>query len=58
MRIGANLAVIVSTAPPDSLVEFGRMPHPFPPPHAGQGWEGVDGVWMAGLRAWPALAVA
>ena len=27
---------------PDSLVEFGR----------------VDGVWVAGLRAWPALAVA
>ena len=40
--IGANLAVIVSTALPDNVVEFGR----------------VDGVWMAGLRAWPALAVA
>jgi hypothetical protein len=40
--IGANLAVLVSTALPDSLVEFGR----------------VDGVWVAGLRAWPALAVA
>jgi len=40
--IGANLAVIVSTALPDSLVEFGRL----------------DGVWVAGLRAWPALAVA
>jgi hypothetical protein len=40
--IGANLAVLVSTALPDSLVEFGR----------------IDGVWVAGLRAWPALAVA
>jgi hypothetical protein len=40
--IGANLAVIVSTALPDGIVEFGR----------------VDGVWVAGLRAWPALAVA
>jgi hypothetical protein len=40
--IGANLAVLVSTALPDSVVEFGR----------------VDGVWVAGLRAWPALAVA
>jgi hypothetical protein len=40
--IGANLAVLVSTALPDTLVEFGR----------------IDGVWVAGLRAWPALAVA
>src|SRR6516165_268109 len=40
--IGANLAVLVSTALPDGLVEFGRL----------------DGVWVAGLRAWPALAVA
>jgi hypothetical protein len=40
--IGANLAVIVSTALPDGIVEFGRL----------------DGVWVAGLRAWPALAVA
>ena len=32
----------VSTALPDSVVEFGRL----------------DGVWVAGLRAWPALAVA
>ena len=40
--IGANLAVLVSTALPDSVVEFGR----------------VDGVWVAGLRAWPALALA
>ena len=40
--IGANLAVIVSTALPDGIVEFGR----------------IDGVWVAGLRAWPALAVA
>ena len=35
--IGANLAVIVSTALPDNVVEFGRMPPPFPPPHAGEG---------------------
>jgi hypothetical protein len=40
--IGANLAVIVSTALPDGIVEFGR----------------VDGVWVTGLRAWPALAAA
>jgi hypothetical protein len=40
--IGANLAVIVSTALPDSIVAFGRL----------------DSVWAAGLRAWPALAVA
>jgi hypothetical protein len=40
--IGANLAVIVSTALPDGIVEFGR----------------IDGVWVAGLRAWPALALA
>jgi hypothetical protein len=40
--IGAGLAVIVSTALPDGIVEFGR----------------VDGVWVAGLRAWPALAAA
>jgi hypothetical protein len=40
--VGANLAVIVSTALPDGIVEFGC----------------VDGVWVAGLRAWPALAVA
>jgi hypothetical protein len=40
--IGANLAVIVSTVLPDGIVEFGR----------------IDGVWVAGLRAWPALAVA
>jgi hypothetical protein len=33
--IGANLAVVASTALPDSLVEFGRL----------------DGVWVAGLRA-------
>ena len=41
-EIGANLAVIVSTALPDGVVEFGR----------------IDGVWVAGLRAWPALALA
>jgi hypothetical protein len=40
--IGANLAVLLSTALPDSVVEFGR----------------VDGVWVARLRAGPALAVA
>jgi hypothetical protein len=40
--IGATLAVIVSTALPDEIVEFGR----------------IDGVWVAGLRAWPALATA
>ena len=40
--IGANLAVIVSTALPDGIVEFGR----------------IDGVWIAGLRVWPALALA
>ena len=40
--IGADLAVIVSTALPDGIVEFGR----------------IDGVWVAGLRAWPALALA
>jgi hypothetical protein len=40
--LGANLAVIVSTALPDGVAEFGRL----------------DGVWVAGLRAWPALATA
>jgi hypothetical protein len=40
--IGGNLAVIVSTALPEGIVEFGR----------------IDGVWVAGLRAWPALALA
>ena len=40
--IGANLAVIVSTALPDVIAEFGR----------------IDGVWVTGLRAWPALATA
>jgi hypothetical protein len=39
---GAALAVIVATALPDGVVEFGL----------------VDGVWVAGLRAWPALAAA
>jgi hypothetical protein len=34
--------VLVSTALPEGIVEFGR----------------IDGVWVAGLRAWPALAVA
>jgi hypothetical protein len=40
--LGANLAVIVSTALPDGIVEFGRL----------------DGVWIASLRAWPGLAIA
>jgi hypothetical protein len=40
--LGANLAVIVSTALPDDLGPFGRL----------------DGVWVAGLTAWPALASA
>jgi hypothetical protein len=40
--LGANLAVLVSTALPDGIVEFGR----------------IDGVWVASLRAWPALALA
>ena len=38
----ANLAVIISTALPEGVVEFGR----------------VDDVWVAGRRAWPALAMA
>jgi hypothetical protein len=40
--VGANLAVLVSAALPDGIVEFGR----------------IDGVWIASLRAWPALALA
>ena len=40
--MGANLAVLVSTALPDGIVEFGR----------------IDGVWVSSLRAWPALALA
>jgi hypothetical protein len=40
--IGANLAVIVSTALPDGVVELGY----------------VEGVWVASLRTWPALAFA
>jgi hypothetical protein len=39
--MGANLAVLVSTALPDGIVEFGRP----------------DGVWVASLRTWPALAL-
>jgi hypothetical protein len=39
--VGANLAVMVSTALPDGIVEFGR----------------IDGVWVANLRTWPALAL-
>jgi hypothetical protein len=40
--LSAALAVIVSAALPEGIVEFGL----------------VDGVWVAGLRAWPALAAA
>lgn len=39
---GANLAVLVSVALPDGFSEFGQ----------------IDGVWIASLRAWPALATA
>ena len=39
--ITANLAVIVSAALPEGIAEFGR----------------VDGIWVASLRAWPALAL-
>ncbi|HEY7302195.1 MAG TPA: DUF2130 domain-containing protein [Xanthobacteraceae bacterium] len=39
--LGANLAVLVSTALPDGIVEFGR----------------IEGVWVTSLRAWPALAL-
>jgi hypothetical protein len=39
---GASLAVLVSAALPDDIVEFGR----------------IQGVWVASLRAWPALALA
>jgi hypothetical protein len=40
--VGANLAVLISTALPEDIVEFGR----------------IDGVWVTGLRVWPALALA
>ena len=40
--VGANLAVLVSVALPAELGEFGQ----------------IDGVWVASLRAWPALALA
>jgi len=39
---GANIAVLVSVALPDAVGEFGQ----------------IDGVWIASLRAWPALACA
>ncbi len=39
---GAAVAVLVSVALPDGIEGFGR----------------IDGVWVAGLRAWPALGVA
>ena len=40
--VGANLAVLVSVALPTECGEFGR----------------IDGVGIASLRAWPALAIA
>jgi hypothetical protein len=40
--VRAGLAVLVSAALPDGIAEFGR----------------IDGVWIASLRAWPALALA
>jgi len=40
--VGANLAVLVSVTLPADIGEFGQ----------------IDGVWVASLRAWPALAVA
>lgn len=39
---GASLAVLVSVALPEGIHEFGQL----------------DGVWIASVRAWPALAVA
>jgi hypothetical protein len=39
---GAGAAVLVSVALPDGIEGFGR----------------IDGVWVAGVRTWPALAVA
>lgn len=40
--VGASLAVLVSVALPGEIREFGR----------------VNGVWVASLNAWPALALA
>jgi hypothetical protein len=40
--VGGNLAVLVSAVLPNTVQEFGL----------------VEGVWIASLRAWPALAVA
>ena len=40
--VGASIAVLVTVALPDGVIEFGQL----------------DGVWVAGLRAWPALATA
>jgi hypothetical protein len=40
--VGAATAVLVSVVLPDGIEGFGR----------------IDGVWVAGLRAWPALALA
>jgi len=40
--VGAVAAVLVSVALPDGIEGFGR----------------IDGIWVAGLKTWPALAVA
>lgn len=40
--VGGNIAVLVSSALPEGMHEFGLM----------------EGVWVASRRAWPALAVA
>lgn len=40
--VNGNLAILVTSALPDGLHEFGQL----------------DGVWIASRRAWPALAVA
>lgn len=40
--VNGNLSILVSSVLPDGIQEFGQM----------------DGVWIAGRRAWPALAVA
>ncbi len=40
--VGASVAVLVSVALPEEIAEFGQ----------------IDGVWVASLRAWPALAIA
>jgi hypothetical protein len=42
LAAGAAAAVLVSVALPDGIEGFGR----------------IDGVWVAGIKTWPALAVA